>query len=60
MGKMTESINKTTVMKAFKKAREIQNVNGFVTGPQEIEEIGAGYLYPIFLRLGICTHIVRS
>ena len=43
VGKMTESINKTTVMKAFKKAREIQNVNGFIAGPQDIEEIGAKY-----------------
>ena len=60
VGKMTESINKITVMKAFKEAREIQHANGFITGPQEIEGIGAKYLYPIFLRLGICTQSCDS
>ena len=60
VGKVTEGIKKTTVMKAFKEAREIQNINGFIAGPQEINGTRAEYLYPIFLRLGICTHIVRS
>ena len=60
VGKMTESIKKQSVIKAFERAREIQHANGFIAGPQEIEGIGAKYLYPIFLRLGICTQSCNS
>lgn len=56
VGKMSESINKRTVMKAFKEVREIQKKYGFVTGPEMIGVQGSEYLYPIFQRLGICNH----
>ena len=48
-------ITRATVKQAFANTCKLQNEMGYVAGPGEIGTIGASYLYPIFLRLGICT-----
>lgn len=46
-----KSISRSTVDLAYKKAREL----GVVKGPKALGGVfGASYLYPIFLRLGVC------
>ena len=50
-----KSITKATVVMAFSKTKHIQAEQGFVGGPKAIGTFGASYLYPVFLRLGICT-----
>ena len=50
-----KSITKVTIMLAYKKAVEIQNTKGYVSGPKELGTFGASYLYPVFLRLGLIT-----
>jgi hypothetical protein len=46
-----KSISRSSVDLAYKKAREL----GVVKGPKALGIPGAGsYLYPIFLRLGVC------
>ena len=49
-----KSVTKATVMKAFRQARQIQAEKGFVNGPKELGTFGASYLYPVFLRIGVC------
>ena len=49
-----KSVTKATVMKAFHQARRIQDEKGFVNGPKELGTFGASYLYPVFLRIGVC------
>ena len=49
-----KSVTKATVMKAFRQARQIQAEKGFVKGPKELGTFGASYLYPVFLRIGVC------
>lgn len=49
-----KSITRATVMKAFHKARELQMSEGFVSGPKKLGTFGASYLYPVFLRIGVC------
>ena len=49
-----KSVTKATVMKAFHQARRIQVEKGFVNGPKELGTFGASYLYPVFLRIGVC------
>ena len=49
-----KSVTKATVMKAFHQARRIQGEKGFVSGPKELGTFGASYLYPVFLRIGVC------
>ena len=49
-----KSVTKATVMKAFHQARRIQGEKGFVNGPKELGTFGASYLYPVFLRIGVC------
>lgn len=60
INKETRIINKSAVILAFEKAREIQKNKGYVSGPKQIGTDGAIYLYPIFLRLGICTRPVAA
>lgn len=50
-----KSIARSTVALAFHKALEIQNQEGCVSGPKKLGTFGASYLYPIFIRLGVCT-----
>lgn len=50
-----KSITKAIVMLAFDNTCKLQANEGCVTGPKKIGTFGASYLYPIFLRLGICT-----
>lgn len=49
-----KSITKSTVEMAFLNAREVQERDGFVSGPKKLATFGASYLYPIFLRIGVC------
>ena len=44
-----------TVIKAFHQARELQKEKGNVDGQKEFGTFGASYLYPVFLRLGVCS-----
>lgn len=50
-----KSITKSTVTLAFSNALKLQQQNGCVPGPKSLKTFGSSYLYPIFLRLGICT-----
>lgn len=50
-----KSITRATVMKAFSQARQIQKAEGCVSGPKKLGTFGASYLYPVFLRIGVCT-----
>ena len=49
-----KSVTRATVMQAFRKAREVQQTEGFVSGPKKLRTFGASYLYAVFLRLGVC------
>ena len=49
-----KSVTRSSVMEAFHRARQLQHEKGFVSGPKELKTFGASYLYPVFLRLGIC------
>lgn len=49
-----KSVTKSTVIEAFHRAREIQAREGFVNGPRKLGTFGASYLYPVFLRIGVC------
>ena len=46
-----KSITMASVMLAYRRARDLR----VVTGPKQLGVFGASYLYPVFLRLGICT-----
>ena len=50
-----KSVTKATVMRAFHQAPQIQAAKGNVSGPKELGTFGASYLYPVFLRIGVCT-----
>ena len=50
-----KSVTRTTVVKAFHQARELQKEKGSVDGPKELGVFDACYLYSIFLRLGVCS-----
>ena len=49
-----KSITRATVFLAWQKALEVQAAEGCVKGPKKLGVFGASYLYPIFLKLGIC------
>lgn len=51
-----KSITKSTVFEAFRNAREVQEKEGFVSGPKKLKTFGASYLYPVFLRIGVCKN----
>ena len=48
-----KTITRATVCLAFRKALEIQDHEGYVSGPKKIGGFGASYLYPVFLRFGV-------
>ena len=50
-----KSVTKSSVMMAFKQARRIQEAEGCVSGPKKLGTFGASYLYPVFLRIGVCS-----
>ena len=50
-----KSVTKATVMKAFHQARMSQELEGGVSGPKKLGTFGASYLYPVFLRIGVCS-----
>ena len=50
-----KSVTKASVMRAFHRARQLQHEKGFVSGPKELGTFGASYIYPVFLRIGVCS-----
>lgn len=48
-----KSITRSSIEIAFRKAMELMEQEGAVTGPKKLKVFGASYLYPVFLRLGI-------
>lgn len=50
-----KSVTRATVVRAFNRARQIQKTEGRVSDPKKLETFGASYLYPIFLRFGVCS-----
>ena len=50
-----KSVTRATALKAFNRARQIQKDEGCVSGPKKLGAFGASYLYPVFLRIGVCT-----
>lgn len=50
-----KSVTRASVMKAFHRARQLQQEKGFVGGPKELGTFGASYIYPVFLRIGVCS-----
>ena len=55
-----KSVTRSSVMRAFHRARQLQHEKGFVSGPKELGTFGASYLYPVFLRLGVCSNMASS
>lgn len=55
-----KSVARATVMRAFHQARQIQKTEGCVSGPKKQGTFGASYLYPIFLRIGVCSNSISS
>ena len=47
-------VTRATVVRAFQNALRVQSLEGFVSGPKKLGVFGASYLYPVFLRLGVC------
>ena len=45
-----KSITRATVMNAYRKVVEL---NGIVKGPKMLGTFGAGYLYPVFVKMGL-------
>lgn len=50
-----KSVTRATILLAYQRATDVQNSKGYISGPKKLGVFGASYLYPIFLRLGICT-----
>ena len=50
-----KSVTRTTINLAYKKALDIQEKEGYVSGPKKLGAFGASYIYPIFVRLGVIT-----
>lgn len=50
-----KSVTRETVIKAFHQTRELQKKNGSVDGPKELGTFAPSCLYPVFLRLGVCS-----
>ena len=49
-----KTITRNTVLLAYRKAEELMESEGCVSGPKKLGVFGASYLYPVFLKLGIC------
>ncbi len=52
-----KSITRATVMKAYRKAVEL---DGVVSGPKKLGTFGASYLYSIFARLGVIRSVTAG
>lgn len=50
-----KSVTRATVVRAFNRARQIQKTEGRISDPKKLGTFGASYLYPIFLRFGVCS-----
>lgn len=50
-----KSVTRASVMEAFHRTRQLQHEKGFVSGPKELGTFGASYIYPVFLRIGVCS-----
>ena len=50
-----KSVTRASVMEAFHRARQLQHEKGFVSGPKELGTFGSSYIYPVFLRIGVCS-----
>lgn len=55
-----KSITRATVKQAFANTCKLQEEMGYISDPRKIGTNGASYLYPIFLRLGICTQSIEG
>ena len=53
-----KTITRNTVILAYKRACELMEADGFVAGPKKLGCFGASYIYPVFVKLGVCkdTH----
>ena len=52
-----KSVTRSTVIRAFHNALKVQKQEGFVSGPKKLGVFGASYLFPVFLRLGVCENL---
>ena len=52
--KQENTLDKATVEIAFKIARDVQKAEGYVSSHKKLASIGSSYLYPIFVRIGVC------
>lgn len=50
-----KSITRNSVLLAYRKAVVLMDTEGCVSGPKKLGVFGASYLYPVFLKLGICV-----
>ena len=50
-----KSVTRSSILMAFRRARHIQVTEGCVSGPKKLGTFGASYLYPVFLRIGVCS-----
>ena len=48
-------VTRATINMAYQKALEIQEKEGYVSGPKKLGVFGASYIYPVFIRLGVIT-----
>ena len=48
-----KTVTRSSVERAFETAIEIQQAEGYVSGPKKIGGFGASYLYAIFLKWGV-------
>ena len=55
-----KSVTRATINLAFDNTRKLQKKDGCVSDPKKIGTFGASYLYPIFLRLGVCIAIAEG
>ena len=51
VSRKTKSITRSSVMMAYRRAKELHTV----TGPKQLGVFGASYLYPVFLKMGACS-----
>lgn len=50
-----KSVTRATINLAYERALEIQEEEGYVSGPKKLGVFGASYIYPVFVRLGVIT-----
>lgn len=49
-----KTITRNTIVLAYKRACELMETEHCVSGPKKLGCFGASYIYPVFLKLGIC------